>query len=357
MLRGRRASDPTGQDVVGDELLELLRAHLNTTTLEYAEAPRTLRGGFFTENRAFRLADPPPGWDAPLVVRLFPSDAPADLAARESAVQSDLVRQGYPAAPVRFHDPVARVDGRRFFVMDRLPGRALVGGMRPGDLLRAARHARRLPEVTAAVQHALHQQDASTLEIALGAGADGVDRALATIQSRVDDGADGFGMALRWLREQRPASTGRRVVCHGDLWGGNILVDGRGQPTGVLDWSTSAIGAPGLDVGATALAFCIVPVPMPRRARTLVQRRGRALYDRFLQAYRERSDADLTDLGYYEALRCAGELAFVADWRLARTRGETDLPRPSWDVVPGELAAFFRARAGAAIVLPPSPGS
>ena len=39
--------------------------------LAYSEAPAVLSGGFFTENHAFQLADVPPPWNGPMVVRLF----------------------------------------------------------------------------------------------------------------------------------------------------------------------------------------------------------------------------------------------------------------------------------------------
>lgn len=333
-------------------MLGTLRAHLGTPTLAFTDAPRRLGGGFFTENHAFRLADAPPGWDGPLVLRLFPSSAPADLAFREAAVQTALTNQQFPAAPVVWFDDAARLDHRRFFVMGLLPGRAVIGGMGARELARAARFSRRLPEITASIQSRLHDQDPAELAQALGDDGDGVDRAVATLQADIDGGAKGFGAAVRWLVEQRPVDPARGVICHGDLWGGNILVDHRGHTTGVLDWTTSTISEPALDVGATALAFCLIPMPLPGPVRAALERRGRALYGRYLRAYEHRSDAGLRARPYYEALRCATELSFVASWRLASASGEHDLPRPSWDAIPDSLIEFFRARTGVTIALP-----
>jgi hypothetical protein len=116
--------------VLADELLDVARATTGRTDLVYAEAPERLGGGFFTENHAFRLADPPPPWDGPLVARLFPNEAPPDLAHREAAVQRALADQRYPAPPVVWFDADARLANRRCFVMRKLPGRMMIGGIR-----------------------------------------------------------------------------------------------------------------------------------------------------------------------------------------------------------------------------------
>ena len=354
--RGLTSSAPAYRFVLTHELLGALRSHLGDDTLGYAEPPRRLSGGFFTENHAFRLAGAPPGWDAPLVLRLFPNGATPDLAFREASVQSALTAQRFPAAPVLWFDNEARLDDRRFFVMQCLPGRALIPGIRPRELVSAARVIGRLPEITAEVQARLHQQDAGELARTLGAGADGVARGLAVLETAIAEGAVGFRAALRWLVEHRPDDPGPRAICHGDLWGGNILVDEKGRISGVLDWTTCAIAEPAFDVGATALAFCLIPMPNFGPLHPLLERGGRVFYRQFLDAYQRRSGADLSAWPYYEALRCASELSFVAGWRLAEAGGGHDLPRPSWDLIPERLIEFFRIRTGVTIALPARAG-
>jgi hypothetical protein len=77
------------------------------------------------------------------------------------------------------------------------------------------------------------------------------------------------------------------------------------------------------------------------------------MYQSYVRAYKARSDADLSAQPYYEALRCAGELGFVAQWRLAELTGRAhDLPQPTWQLIPDEMCEFFRARTGVAIELP-----
>src|SRR6266511_5459812 len=75
----------------------------------YAEPPVRLGGGFSAENYAFHLARASPPRDGPLVVRLFPSSAPPDLAHREAAAQTVLADQGYPTVRAVLFDEEARV--------------------------------------------------------------------------------------------------------------------------------------------------------------------------------------------------------------------------------------------------------
>ncbi len=56
-----------------------------------------------------------------------------------------------------------------------------------------------------------------------------------------------FELALRWLDQHRPATSGRTVV-HGDLRLGNVLVDAEGL-VALLDWELVHIGDPMEDIG------------------------------------------------------------------------------------------------------------
>ena len=170
-MSSRHALNENG-GVPADELLETLRAVCDCADLAYSEVPVRLGGGFVTENHAFLLADAPPPWNQQLVLRLFPTSAPADLARREATTQRVLCEQGYPAARVLFFHESARIDGRRFFVMERLAGRALMGGIRVRELGGSGlRLFWQLPDVTASVQASLHPLDAQPLVEAMGATA------------------------------------------------------------------------------------------------------------------------------------------------------------------------------------------
>jgi aminoglycoside phosphotransferase (APT) family kinase protein len=338
--------------VLAEELLDAARAATGCARLAYAEPPVRLGGGFFTENYAFRLADAPPPWHGPLVVRLFPNEAPDDLAHREEAVQRVLASQGYPAPPIVWFDADARLDRRCCFVMRKLPGCPLVGGVKFGELLTSLpKLQRQLVDVTASAQAWLHCLDAAPFIAELADAPLGVERWF----QRLAD-FDDLAPAREWLVSNRPMETMRPVICHGDLWAGNILVDGD-ELSGVLDYTVVTVAEPALDVGFVAMSFDLVPVGLPGPLQRLAVRIARGFRRRYVDAYVTATGADLANVRYYEALRCASELTNVIAYRLATARGvRRDAPRPTWDAVSDQMVAYFRERTGVTLRLPPPVG-
>lgn len=343
--------------VLADELLGALPDTLARVDVAYAEPLVRLGGGFFAENYAFRLAGVPPPWDTPLVVRLFPSSSPPDLARREAAIQTVLADQGYPTARVLLFEEGARLLGRRFFVMERLPGRPMMGGIRIREMARSGwRLFNRLADVTASLQASLHRLDAGPLVAELGDAPAGIERWFARIEAEANEGADGLGDGLRWLIDNQPAQPARASICHGDLWGGNILAQD-GRVTGVLDWTVATVAEPALDVGFTAISLCLAPIDAPRPIQRAVARLGRSMCRRYIRAYQLETGADLSAQPYYEALRCANELAGVAAYRLAEAKGELhDVPRFTWASIADQMVDYFRDRTGVTLELPPVVG-
>ena len=339
--------------MLAGELLDALRDTVGADAV-YAEPPVHLSGGFFTENHGFRLAGAAPPWDGPLVVRLFPWSAASDLARREATVQTTLVEQGYPAAAVLFFDDDARLDGRRFFVMVRLPGRSLIGGNRLRELATSGWSLmRRMVELTATAQASLHELDAAPLLERLGHAGAGLERSLHSLDTHVRAGAAGLRGGVDWLVANRPDPPEQHTICHGDLWGGNILAEGS-RITGVLDWSTATVAEPAMDVACTAMSMCLAPIEAPRPVQRLAARAGTWMCERYVRAYQRQTGADLSAQPYYEALRCAGELSFVAAYRIAETKGDPhDLPRPTWDSIAPRMIDYFRDRTGVILELPP----
>jgi aminoglycoside phosphotransferase (APT) family kinase protein len=338
--------------VLSEELLEAARAATGRAELGYAVPPVPLSGGFFTENHTFRLGGAPPPWDGPLVVRLFPNEAPADLAHREAAVQGVLANQSYPAPPIVWFDDAARLLGRRCFVMRRLPGRVMVGGIRVLDLITSApKLLRHLVETTASAQAWLHRLDVEPLLARLASAPAGVERWFDRL-----DGFDDLAPARAWLLSHRPRETAPRVICHGDLHAGNILTDGD-RLTGVLDYTVATVAEPALDVGYTTMSFDLVPIDAPAAIRRVAARFGHGIARRYAAAYLAQTGADLANQRYYEALRCASELTNVVSHRRARAEGVPhDAPRPTWDAVSDQMVEYFRDRTGVSLRLPPPVG-
>jgi len=337
--------------VLAEELLDAARDATGRAELVYEEPPVRLGGGFFTENHAFRLRDAPPPWEGPLVVRLFPNEAPADLAHREATAQRVLAEQRYPAPPIVWFDADARLAGRRCFVMRKLPGHMLVGGIRFRELLTSVPTLqRRLVETTAVAQAWLHCLDPAPFVARFTDAPLGVERWFERLA------AFDLAPARRWLVAHRPRETARAVICHGDLWPGNILVDGD-ELSGVLDYSVVTVAEPALDVGFLAMSFDLVPLDLPAPLQRVAVRIARGFRRRYVDAYVRETGVDLANLRYYEALRCASELTNVVAFRQAHAAGEHhDAPRPTWDAVSDQMVEYFRERTGETLRLPPPVG-
>ena len=339
-----------------EALLTLLRERVGPAELSYAEAPRRLGGGFYTENHAFRLVGAPPGWGGPLVLRLFPGDGPPRLATKEASVQNALVAQGFPTPRVLLWDESTEPLGRSFLVMELLPGRALMGDPGPREFLRSSGTLlARMPRLLAETQARLHRADPAPLVDALGERAAGVDGWLDYLGSLADDGAPELGEVQRWLVENRPPAPAPSVICHGDLWPGNILAEGR-RIVAVLDWTVATVAEPAFDVGFTAMALTIAPLDAPRPVVALLLRGSAVQTRRYVAAYKRLTGADLTAQPFYEALRCVLELTDVIDYRRARREGRTrERMRPSWDVASDRMVDYIRARTGVTVPVP-APG-
>jgi aminoglycoside phosphotransferase (APT) family kinase protein len=341
--------------VLADELLAELRPVVGRGELAYAEAPTVLSGGFFTENHAFRLADVSSPWSGSMVVRLFPVALGDDAVRREAVVQRELAAAGFPTPCVTHFDPQARIDGRRYFVMERMPGKPLMGGIRASMLLRDGPGLlRRLARVTADRQADLHAIDSAPVLEALDGTAATIERWFEQLERLIDEGGVGFAAGLNWLIANRPVERGRPVVCHGDLHPGNILVDGDGEVTAVLDWTVATIAEPSLDVGFTTMALSLAPLDAPRPVQRIVARFGRGIARSYVRAYVARTGADVSAQPYYEALRCAVEVGNAASYRLAAADGRGDnQPRPTWDSIAGAMVQYFRVRTGVELTMPP----
>jgi aminoglycoside phosphotransferase (APT) family kinase protein len=342
--------------VVADELLAHLRSRIGHD-VDYAEEPIQLSGGFYTANYRFSLKDGPRGWARPMVLRLFPTHAPEHLDAWEAAVQTFAHDRGVPAPAVVLHEPGSMIEGRRWFVMELLPGSPAMEGISVGHLLGGLRRmVRDMPRQTAEVHLALHRLDPTPLVDAFGELAT-VERWWTHIARPLDgDQPHPLSPGVEWLRRNQPEPRSPLALCHGDSWGGNLLVD-EGEVTGLIDWSVATVAEPALDLGFLTAALSLAPVAMPPPIQRIAQRVGRRLATTYRSAYESGSDADLSSMPYYEALRCLLELNGVVAYRTAVAQGRSyDSPRPTWDGIADQMVAYFEERTGVRLVLPPPTG-
>ena len=81
-------------------LLEYLRTHLNTKTIEYKEKPVKITKGLATDKYVFTLNNAPEHLTQPLVVRIFRQTMRKGYAEGEAKVQNAVQDLGYPAPRV-----------------------------------------------------------------------------------------------------------------------------------------------------------------------------------------------------------------------------------------------------------------
>jgi aminoglycoside phosphotransferase (APT) family kinase protein len=303
-----------------DELPERLLAVLRTATgnprLDFAAPPEPLTGGFWAQLLAFRLTGDPVSFDGDLVARVMPDPA---VARKETLVQAEVARSGFPTPKVRAAGGPEDGLGRAFMVMDRAPGTPLLNGLGGATALtRLPRLATTIPETLAATMSELHRLDPGPLRSQLEAGlavATTVTgllehlRALSEACGRAD-----LAGAARWLAANPPPSA-PQVICHGDLHPFNLLAGAGGAVT-VLDWSAALLGPRAYDVAFTTVTLTDPPLAMPAPLRPAAGAAGRMLSRRFEHRYRRHSGIaiDQGSLRWHQALVRLRALVEVAGW-------------------------------------------
>jgi len=141
--------------------------------------------------------------------------------------------------------PVPRIvaEDDEHLVVERIEGETI-----PRKLLRDEEYSAALPKLAVQCGEALAAIHSIPVDAVPGLNAE-VD-AVATWRAMLD----GFGqphptfeLALRWLDDQRPPTTGATVV-HGDFRNGNLIVGPDGLRA-VLDWELAHVGDPMEDLG------------------------------------------------------------------------------------------------------------
>ena len=108
------------------------------------------------------------------------------------------------------------------------------------------------------------------------------------------------------------------ALVHGDLWPDNVFMTNR--EVCLIDWTRGGIDDPALDVGFAKSSFALMPEPFPPPPPINVLGRlaGRAIANG-ISARCDDLVGGANRVRYYEALRCAVELADIV---AGRTTGE-----------------------------------
>lgn len=335
--------DATAEPVDLEEALLGVLSRLTHQALRYREQPTHLTGGFWAALIAFELEDPPPGWDGRLVARLMPD---AGIAARETIVQDEVSRTGYPTPRVRAAGgPEEGVAGRAFLVMDHVPGRPFLAGLDgAAAIARLPSLARSLPEALGRALAGLHRLDPAPVAARLaedGSPPEGIAALLDRLRATAGVAARSDLVAAADRLSASAPPPGRPVICHGDLHPFNLLVDEAGTIT-VLDWSAAMPAPAEYDLAFTSLLLSQPPLLVPGLLGPLVRGAGRALARRFLVRYQAHGGTiDEDALEWHQGLVCLRALTEVAVWVAA---GEIDGRGGHPWVIGGEAFAHRLAR-------------
>ncbi len=303
-------------------LVELLRAQPGFERAELAGPPQRLTGGFWASMSLVHLANVAPPADT-LVLRVMPDPS---LAAKETAIQQEITRQGFPAPAIRLSGGTDAGVGGAFILMDLAPGAPALAGL---DGITALRRlpalARRLPDTLAHVSAALHALDPAPLQTALadaGVTASGDAPAFLALLTETADqlGSADLRAAALWLAGHPPPAS-RHVIAHGDLHPFNLLVDRESWT--LLDWTTALIADPAYDLAFTTLML-----------RPAIGTAGAAVARRFLSAYQRHGGTvpDQQTLDWYTSLHALRILIELDSWR--QMPAGSDFAHPWYSISP-----------------------
>jgi aminoglycoside phosphotransferase (APT) family kinase protein len=284
-------------------------------------------------------------------------------------VQNAVAALGYPAPRVLVTGDMREALGGAFIVMERLPGRPLFDTLDPESsiVLRSLRSLpylmRRLPVLLASLHVRLHALEQGRILAALReAGTPDLPTVgvrLEELHHRIAAGRfAGLAPGLTWLVQQQPTSRGHDVLCHGDIWPGNVLGVG-GRVTAVLDWSAPLVtlADPAYDVGNTLAGLEFGEGGYPRAVRAMARAVQRHIARRFHAAcvVSERFEPD--DVRYYVLLRCFSNCCWVAERRAGLPWRRLDSAPNVWSLAKSidAFAGHFRARTGIALHLDAEP--
>jgi aminoglycoside phosphotransferase (APT) family kinase protein len=305
-------------------VLGRLRDELGTD-VSFRRPPIAMGGGKFSSVYAFEVTPSPEGWAGSFVIRLVSSPEQVRL---EAGLHRAAQAEGLRAPRLLLWEAAAPSLGTGYLIMERVPGRSYLRGVEPRRfVLDLPKLLASWPRQVPRILNALARVDVDAAVAVLDR--DGVPddlsrpgRHLRAVSVTLA-GEPTLAGTVGWLHDNAPSPPSRLALVHGDLWPGNVFIDRR--EIRLIDWTRGGIDDPALDVGFAKVGFALMPEPFPPPApiRQLGEAIGRSIARR-LAVHCEPLVGGADRVQYYEALRCAVELADVVTGRAAGTR-------PGWD--------------------------
>lgn len=338
-------------------LLTLLKSHFNDPEASFSSRPKRLSGGLFSEVYGFDLKSG--DCDRPMVLRRYGAGTDASQPKLEQAIQNGLADSGFPAPRIILADSNPEQLDAMFVVMERLPGRGFLRGVR-WDQFTAdfPKLCVRWPGILIGVADKLHQVDPTPVYAA--AAKEGMDASQLTTRRHLEFvttnlsafGDDRTADAMAWMTENEPTPVETPSIVHGDLWPANVLFQ-RGRLTGLVDWTMAGIGDPAIDLGYACAGLSMMPAPLPPPTpiRQGIHAAGKNLARRIREQYLHGAQTTTKRIDFYEALRCLVELSAVLPYRHRSKSEGLGTERPPWDKGVGALVGHFEKITGVPIAI------
>ena len=303
------------------------------SSLDYAQEPSRVSGGFETDIFRLALSGAPAALSGPLILRVLrPHHNPRQIRI-EGAVQNALLAQGYPAPRAVLIEPDPSVLGGAFMLMEHVAGRPLAEGLdiavSGGSSARVIRLIVDVPRAVARIATIWGEMHARLHALPVGPIGDALEVAgvplatmsfdgrLAMMEGEIGRlGLTRLEPVIDWLKAHRPQSAVAPVLCHGDFHPLNILAQD-GSVTGVLDWGNATFGDPASDVGSTIANISTVPIGVPPLLRPAMRAVIALALRRYRQAYRRHRPYDEAASRYYQVARCTAQLVGAARHAIA----------------------------------------
>jgi len=288
----RNEIDP---EEISGKLITYLRDELHDSTIDYASPLTQLKGGFETFMYCFNLKNIEEKLNKRLVLRLFPEYHGPDSVLWEATIQNALADEGYPVPRAHLICTDKSKLGGAFFIMEFLPGETMMTA------------SKNVPEILGKTHAKLHSIDPKSLIKALKKH--GFNKNQYLFQKGFNNDLKTAKKSelpwildiVEWLIKNRPTEPKSLAICHGDFHPYNILIQD-GKIAAVLDWGSTLIADPALDIANTIKLITIFSkhFPLGPEFESLDRDKFSRVY---LDAYHAQNPVDNIKIDYYGVVR------------------------------------------------------
>ncbi|MHA2283820.1 MAG: phosphotransferase family protein [Promethearchaeota archaeon] len=280
---------------ITSKLINYLRDELHDSTIDYVSPLTQLKGGFETFIYFFKLKNVEEELNQRLVLRLFPEYYGPENAVWEGSIQNSLADQGYPVPRAHLICTDKSIMGGAFFIMEFLSGKPMMTA------------SKNIPEILGKTHAKLHNIDPKSLIKSLKK--QGFNKNQFLFVKTFDNDLKVAKKSelpwildiVEWLIKNRPPEPKSLAICHGDFHPYNILIQD-GKITGVLDWGSTLIADPAIDIANTIKLITIFPKYFPLESEYESLDRDKFARE-YLDAYRAQNPLDNIKIDYYGVVR------------------------------------------------------